>query len=300
MPTDARGIAGIYGNRTSANMQILLSEEPAEKRGLGRKMERGETFDIAKVKTIGVFNDVVLFGSMDCYRVDSRAGLVLDGQALHTEGRKFVSGLCRLTITVEGVVYDGVASPGALQRKHLKLTSRQRLDNRLRGFVGYEKAQEEIENTLYTQIAFADCDVIFNNGVQFSEMRESISRYTVDAEEMLLDLAAVDLVERYSANAIRACCLAISRLYVHPAFRSLGLSSWLLRNLPVLGQTVVNMTVGDMLLIPGDFSNEAKRRHQPKTEYLMWLGQYYEKNGFYPATDLSIKNVYRNKRLMLC
>lgn len=131
------------------------------------------------------------------------------------------------------------------------------------------------------------------------DMRDSISRYTVDTEEMLLDLAAIDLVENYRSHAINACCLAIARLYVHPAFRSLGLSAWLLQSLPVLGQTVVNMPVGDMLLIPGDFSNEAKRRHQTRKEYLDWLRTYYEKSGFKPEENLSVKGVYRNQRITL-
>lgn len=289
----------IVANPMNTNVQILLSEQDAKK-GAGKyKVRRGDTFDIGKVKTIGVFNDVVLFGSLDCYREDSRAGLVLDGQSLKTQNKRFVSGLCRLMITVEGVVYDGRMSQGMLQREKLQLRSRQRKDDRLRGFVGYEKQQKEIEDTLYSQIAFVDCDVIFNTGVGMDDMRDSIARYTMDTEEMLLDLAAVDLVEGYNSYGINACCLAIARLYIHPAFRSLGLSAWLLRNLPILGQTVVNKPVGDMLLIPGDFSNEAKRRHQTRQEYLDWLCQYYKKNDFYPEDDLSIKGVYRNKRLNL-
>ena len=290
----------IIASRTNATVQISLTEQPSvAKKGAGFKVRRGDTFDIARVKSIGVFNDVVLFGSLDCYRDDSRAGLVLDGQALRTQNRRFVSGLCRLTITIEGVVYDGRMSQGMLQREKLKLHSRPRRDERLRGFVGYEKQLKEIEDTLYSQIAFADCDVIFNSGTSLEDMRDSIARYTIDTEEMLLDLAAVDLVEGYHSYNINACCLAISRLYIHPAFRSLGLSAWLLRNLPVLGQTVLNMPVGDMLLIPGDFSNEAKRRHQTRQEYITWLRKYYEKNGFLPEDGLTVKGVYRNKRLSL-
>lgn len=288
----------IIANRTNATVQISLNEQPTmAKKGAGFKVKRGDTFDIAKVKSIGVFNDVVLFGSLDCYREDSRAGLVLDGQSLRTQNKRFVSGLCRLTITVEGVVYDGRMSQGMLQREKLKLKSRPRHEERLRGFVGYEKQLKEIEDTLYSQIAFVDCDVIFSTGASLEDMRDSIARYTIDTEEMLLDLAAVDLVEGYNSYRINACCLAISRLYIHPAFRSLGLSAWLLRNLPVLGQTVVNMPVGDMLLIPGDFSNEAKRRHQTRQEYLEWLREYYKKNGFLPEDSLTVKGIYRNKRL---
>lgn len=291
-----QGMPNIIANPMNTNVQILLSEQDAKK-GVGKKVKRGETFDIAKVKTIGVFNDVVLFGSLDCYREDSRAGLVLDGQSLRTQNKKFVSGLCRLTITVEGVVYDGKMSQGMLQRQKLQLRSRPRRDERLRGFVGYEKQQQEIEDTLYSQIAFVDCDVIFSTGVNLDDMRDSIARFTVDPEEMLLDLAAVDLVEKYASVSLNACCLAIARLYIHPAFRSLGLSAWLLKQLPVLGQTVVNKPVGDMLLIPGDFSNEAKRRHQTRQEYLEWLRKYYEKNEFYPEENLLVKGVYRNTKI---
>jgi GNAT superfamily N-acetyltransferase len=288
----------IVANRTNASVEIALSEQPMRaKKGVGNKAVRGETFDIARVKNIGVFNDVVLFGQLDCYREDSRAGLVLDGQSLRTRNKKFVSGLCRLTITVEGVVYDGRMSQGMLQRERLGLRSRTRQEDRLRGFVGYEKQLKEIENTLYSQIAFVDCDVIFSTGTSLDEMRDSIEKYTIDTEEMLLDLAAVDLVETYKSTRINACCLAISRLYIHPAFRKLGLSSWLLRNLPVLGQTVVNMPVGDMLLIPGDFSNESRRQHKTKREYVEWLKEYYEKNGFLLENDLTIKGIYRNNRI---
>lgn len=286
---------GILASQAGSSMKILLTEE---KKGLG-KVEKGDTFDISRVKTIGVFEDVVLFGSLDCYREDSRTGLLLDGRSLQGDSNKYVSGLCRLTITVEGAVYQGRMSRGMLQREKLQLRSRPRRDHRLSSFVGYEKQMREIEDTLYSQIAFVDCDIIFNTGVSMEVMRDSIARYTVDTEEMLLDLAAVDLVDAYKQRGLQACCMAISRLYVHPAFRGLGLSGWLLKNLPTLGQSVINKPVVDMLLIPGDFSGEAGRRQITRSEYLNWLREYYKKNGFYPEEGLSIKGIFRQKRLAL-
>lgn len=285
--------------QTSTNVGILLQEDDDVTPENKTKPSLGDTFDIGRVKAIGVFNDVFLFGQLDCYREDSRTGLILDGKPLRTQNKRFVSGLCRLIITVEGAVYDGELSQGMMQRQRLHLQQRKRCDDRLYNFIGYSNQMEKVNNTLYSQIAFIDCDVIFNTGVPMDEVRESITRYTIDTEGMLLNLSAVDLVERYKSFAVNACCISIARLYVHPAFRSLGLSAWMLKNLPILGQTVVNMPVGDMLLVPGDFSNEAARRKQPRSEYIEWLRGYYVRNGFKPEQSLTAKGIYRNQRLTL-
>lgn len=250
--------------------------------------QQSASFDIKSVLEIGCFSEVLLFGNLDCYRDNATTGLVLDGNSLSQAMHKLVSGICRLRISVEGVVKndDGI-SRGFANRINLKGHTRR--DSRLDGFIGIDDIRKEETSTKYYEIAYADCDVMYNTDDNIKEMEELIYNHTKDIEEQILDLHAIEYLRKYKENYMNVCSVSIARLYVNPTFRHLGLSKWLLKNLPILCQTVVNKPVADMFLIPGDFSSEAKNRNITKQAYTNWLKGYYERNNF----KLDKNGIYR-------
>ena len=139
-------------------------------------------------------------------------------------------------------------------------------------------------------LAYADLLVIMDVDRNKSAVLEA---FKGESDKQRLASAAFSLQSRGAnkvqsqANGFTRNHIAIvDRLYVFPAYRRCRISSWIHDNLREILFSYVNVAVGDILLIPGDFSNEsAERFNMTPREYNSLLNKHYEKLGYKPFSE---------------
>lgn len=134
-------------------------------------------------------------------------------------------------------------------------------------------------------LAYADIMIIMDADRNKSSVIEA---FKTESDKQRLASAAFSLQGRginkvqSQANGFARNHIAIvDRLYVFPAYRRCRISSWLHTNLREILFSYVNVAIGDILLIPGDFSNEsAEMFNMTPREYSLMLYKHYEKLGY--------------------
>lgn len=139
-------------------------------------------------------------------------------------------------------------------------------------------------------LAYADVLVIMDVDRNKSIILDA---FNGESDKQRLVSAAFSLQSRGANKAqsqangfVRNHIAIIDRLYVFPAYRRCRISSWINNNLREILFSYVNVAVGDVLLIPGDFSNEsADKFDMTPREYSIMLNKHYETLGYKPFSE---------------
>lgn len=209
-----------------------------------------------------------LFVNFDMLRFTGSGGIELDGGVLSSLNQG-LGGISRMTASIEAYV------PSGCSLKVEGLRGVDHVETRLGSYVGFTKG----EDYDFYPLSWADCDILNPIG-DTGVLEDVIAERDVDVEAQLLDSVGLHLARGYQEHFVRAACVCVERLFTVNCCRGYGLASWLLGTLPVIVQASYSMLVGDILLIPGDFSSEASKRGVTPKEYLSWLEGYYEHCGF--------------------
>lgn len=93
--------------------------------------------------------------------------------------------------------------------------------------------------------------------------------------------------------------LIVDKVYVYERYRQCGISTWIHANLRDIVYKFMGMPIGDMLLIPGDFSEECNKKfNMSETEYVQMLKEHYNRVGYEMQKDgLMINRLFPEETL---
>ena len=92
---------------------------------------------------------------------------------------------------------------------------------------------------------------------------------------------AITLQDKNNNSNITNNVVIVDKVYVYERYRSCGISRWIHENIRSIMGTYMNIHVGDILLIPGDFSMEARTKFGMSDEqYIDMLRKHYLSVGY--------------------
>ena len=113
---------------------------------------------------------------------------------------------------------------------------------------------------------------------------EDINKLAKGEDELAILTKALEIQNNIvkSNTGLTDCNIAIvDRVYINGEFRRCGISTWLHSNLFDLAKTYGMLDVAAVLLIPGDFSDEATSKFQmTKQKYESMLVKHYKEVGY--------------------
>lgn len=99
-------------------------------------------------------------------------------------------------------------------------------------------------------------------------------------KSVLLDVALSLQSEGKNSSKINNI-LIVDRVYVYEMYRRCGISTWLHKNVRDVIESYTGVNIGDMLLIPGDFANEAGDKfYMDNKQYITMLSRHYQLVGY--------------------
>lgn len=129
-------------------------------------------------------------------------------------------------------------------------------------------------------------DVDRNKSAILDSFKNELDKQRLVGAAFSLQSRGANKAQSQANGFIRNHIAIVDRLYVYPAYRRCRISSWIHNNLREILFSYVNVTVGDILLIPGDFSNEsAERFNMTPREYNNLLNKHYENLGYKPFNE---------------
>ena len=142
-------------------------------------------------------------------------------------------------------------------------------------------------------------DLVFPVGItNTGKTKDDILKLAKGEDELQIMLKALEVQHNIikSDNGIDNYNIAIlDRLYVHKAFRNCGISSWINNNIHDIIKVYGMIDIGAILLIPGDFSSEARNCfNMSNEEYVDMLIEHYKSVG-YEVVDDNIMCKYFSK-----
>lgn len=133
----------------------------------------------------------------------------------------------------------------------------------------------KIERNDIKSYIIAYCDIIVVKDSSNTNVIKDSRGYNYDMD-MLIEKAIQIQKKTSDKNNIAI----VDKLFVNEQYRRCGISSWIHLNLRDILQTYIEVQIGDMMLIPGDFTNEADRMKIPEKKYVDMLKSHYNDLGY--------------------
>jgi len=123
-------------------------------------------------------------------------------------------------------------------------------------------------------LAYADLIVVRDG----SRLEYNDTRFNKECDKGLLVSTAISLQEK---KVVSDNIVIVDKVYVYDRYRSCGISRWLHTNIRDIMFEYTGLIIGDMLLIPGDFSDEAILKFgMNNDQYINFLKKHYESIGY--------------------
>lgn len=251
--------------------------------------------NVSKICSLGYFDRVLVDGyAMSMF--NTRGIEVKNDETLvdsiNTNIQSYAQGVGKIRITVFGESTFNLEDDKLLgmrwhREQELRL-SRTKVDNNDRYAIAYA-------DLLILKSDFSFPDRVKNRG----KSPDDIAKLAKSEDEYMLLSKALDMQRNMWAENTGAsdCNIAIvDRVYVNKHFRQCGISKWIHLNIIDIIKTYGMVDVSAVLLIPGDFSNEAEQLFGvSKREYRDILIKHYKNTG-YKFIDKYIMCKYSYKR----
>lgn len=268
--------------------------------------------DLTKIMQIGYFDTVKLDGCVRAIHnssgIDLRDGFDLS-ESIRFWDESFKIGLAYMRVSLIGIC--NIAGVDFYEREHM------RDDRRMSGILKLPGAS----CTDKYLIAYADILLLKPNNsipcmIQDDELDCKCSAYSILGkveDDLVQSSYSPDISELISvANKLSEYIVSkegmdknevsiaiLDKLYVYPAFRRCHISSWLHENLDTIIHTYLMTKPAGVLLIPGDFSNEAERKfNMAESRYVKMLIGHYKTLGYRYVNNIWIPAFYASKNIM--
>lgn len=251
----------------------------------------------SKICSLGYFDRVIVDGyTMPMYNtkgieIGNDASLV---DALNTNSQSHAQGIGKIRLSIYGEADFNLSDDNLLgmrfHRENELLLSRTYINNKDRYLIAYA-------DLLILKSDYTFPDEVKNRGKSLNDIKKLAKS---EDEYLLLSTA---LERQYIAlnNGVNVlfCNIAIvDRVYVNKHFRQCGISRWIHTNIADIIKTYGMINAHEIILIPGDFSNEAEAEFgMSKQEYTNILIKHYKSVG-YKFLDKTImcKSAYKIKK----
>lgn len=240
--------------------------------------------EVRKICSLGYFDRLILDGyTMPMY--NSRGIELHDNEslrdALENSKQHYSQRIGKLRINVIGEAFNKETYEEILNMRNYRDTKlklkRDKLGTIDRYTIGYVDLL--ILKSDYSYIDQSNKEKIEDDIIKFAKIDDQ-SRLIIKAIETMQNIAN-------NSNKKEECNVAIvDRVYVDKEFRKHGLSKWIHTNIGDIIKIYAMVDIRAVLLIPGDFSNEAESEFNlSKQEYVNLLIKHYKKTGYRNAGD---------------
>lgn len=139
-------------------------------------------------------------------------------------------------------------------------------------------------------IAYADFVILKSdstlpiNVIQNDKSNDDIGKLAKSEDEYMLLTSALQMQNEIVSKGIpinKSNIAIVDRVYVHQFFRHCGISSWIHDNIGDILKTYGMIDISGVILIPGDFNNEAEKVFRvSQKEYKKMLINHYKNHGY--------------------
>lgn len=258
---------------------------------------------VSKICSLGYFDRVIIDGySMPMF---STKGIEVKNEeelvdSINSSLQSFTHGVGKLRVTIYGESTFNLEDDNLLgmrwhREQELKL-SRTKVDNNDRYAIAYV-------DLLIFKSEFSFPERVTSRGKSVDDL----NKLAKSEDELMLLSKAMDMQRNiwYESGGTADCTIAIvDRVYVNKNFRKCGISKWVHMNIFDIIRTYSMLSASAVLLIPGDFSNEAEQVFNlSKKEYRDMLVKHYKDTGYkfidkfimckYPYVKKNILSIYK-------
>lgn len=258
---------------------------------------------VSKICSLGYFDRVLVDGyAMSMFNtrgieIKNEEALV---DSINTNTQSFAQGVGKIRVTIYGESTFNLEDDNLLgmrwhREQELKL-SRTKVDNNDRYSIAYV-------DLLILKSDFSFPERVMNRG----KSPDDIAKLAKSEDELMLLSKALEMQRTIWAESSGTadCNIAIvDRVYVNKHFRKCGISKWVHMNIFDIIRTYGMLSASAVLLIPGDFSNEAEQVFSlSKKDYRDMLVKHYKSTGYkfidkfimckYPYVKKNILNIHR-------
>ena len=256
-----------------------------------------------KICSLGYFDRVIIDGySMPMF---STKGIEIKGgdgfvDSINDSLQSFTHGVGKLRITIYGESTFNLEDDNLLgmrwhREQELKL-SRTKVDKNDRYAIAYV-------DILIFKSEFSFPERVINRGKSIDDL----NKLAKSEDELMLLSKAMDMQRNiwHESGGTADCTIAIiDRVYVSKHFRKCGISKWVHMNIFDIIRTYGMVSASAVLLIPGDFNNEAEQIFSlSKKDYTDMLINHYKNTGYkfidkfimckYPYVKKGILSIYK-------
>ena len=159
-------------------------------------------------------------------------------------------------------------------------------------------------NIGYADILILKNDNLFPDGVtNKGNTEDDMIKLAKGEDELRLMLKALDIQHKnLSSEEYEKYNIAIlDKLYINKQFRQCKISTWIHKNMYDLIKVYGMVDVGAILLMPGDFSSEAKKSFgMTNQEYVEMLIKHYKSMGYkFIADNIMYRNLLKQGKQRL-
>ena len=235
---------------------------------------------VSKICSLGYFDRVLVDGyNMSMFNT---RGIEIKNEdtlvdSINNNNQYYTQGVGKIRVTIYGESTFDIDDDNLLgmrwhREQELKL-SRTKVDDNDRYAIAY------------VDILIVKSDLSFPEQVtRRGKTVEDINKLAKTEDEVMLLSKAIDMQKSIweESNGVADCSIAIiDRVYVNKHFRKCGISSWIHKNILDIIRTYGMISVSAVLLIPGDFSNEAEQIFGlSKKDYRDMLVKHYKNTGY--------------------
>jgi hypothetical protein len=254
--------------------------------------------NVDRICLVGYFDRVLIDGyAMPMYNtkgiaIESNETLV---DAINTNTQSYAQGIGKVRITIYGEADFNPEDDQLLgmrwhREQELKLT-RTKIGNADRYAIAYV-------DLLILKSNYSFPEEVKNRG----KTSNDISKLAKSEDEYMLLTKALEIQKstlmKKDNNENDANIAIVDRLYVNKEFRQCGISSWIHSNIGDIIKTFGMIDIASVILIPGDFSNEAQSQFGvSKDKYRDFLIKHYKEQGYkFVDKHIMCKTIAKTKK----
>lgn len=253
----------------------------------------------SKICSLGYFDRVLVDGyAMSMF--NTRGIEIKNDETLvdsiNTNIQSYAQGVGKIRVTVHGESVFNLEDDKLLgmrwhREQELRL-SRTKVDNNDRYAIAYV-------DLLILKSDFSFPEMVRNRGKSLDDL----ARLAKSEDEYMLLSKALEIQRNIWAQNNNTCdcnIAIVDRLYVNKNFRQCGISKWVHNNILDIIKTYGMVDASAVLLIPGDFSNEAEQIFgMSKRDYRDMLIKHYKDAGYkFIDKFIMCKYSYKKKHIL--
>jgi len=232
--------------------------------------------NINRLCTFGYFDRIIVDGyTMPVYNAK---GIVIKEnqdliEAISNNSNFYEQGIGKLRLTIYGEAEFNMSDDNLL---NMRFHREQKL-----GLSRIKIGNNDRYAIAYADILILKSDNTVQNITKDEQLNEILKQTKNEDESYLLSKAFEIQRKDCKKYDVEDCNIAIvDKVYVNKAFRGCNISGWIHDNIKEIVKIFSMINISASLLIPGDFSGEARLFRMNNEQYINFLIQHYKNHGY--------------------